>query len=98
MTLDLTSSFSTSDGKNYKMTKIDTSVPKTKGMAFWSNAANSSLCQYGGNSLGNFTSQNTIWTYTVRERSWDAQEESIQPTRLAYGGKLDISHHINARL
>lgn len=93
VTLDLTSASSTSDGKNYKMTKIDSLVPKIKDMAFWSNAANSTLYQYGGRYLDNVTSENTIWTYTVGDKSWDAQVGSIQPTRLEYGGMLDISHH-----
>lgn len=48
-----------------------------------------------GRYLGMVTSENTIWTYTVRDKSWNTQGGSIQPTRLEYGGTLDISHHTN---
>lgn len=86
VTLDLTSSFSTSEGKNYKMTKIDTDVPKVKDMALWSKADNTTLYQYGGRFLENITNENTIWTYTVGDKKWDKQDGTIQPTRLEYGG------------
>ncbi|OQE00228.1 hypothetical protein PENVUL_c056G09184 [Penicillium vulpinum] len=85
MTLDLTSSFSTSEGKNYKMTKIGAEVPKIKDMALWSNAENSTLYQYGGRFLENITSEDTIWTYTVKDKSWTKQDGTIQPSRLEYG-------------
>ncbi|CAG8021748.1 unnamed protein product [Penicillium salamii] len=85
VTLDLTSSFSTSEGKNYKMTKIDTDVPKIKDMALWSKADNTTLYQYGGRFLENITNENTIWTYTVGDKKWDKQDGTIQPTRLEYG-------------
>ncbi|KAF4769582.1 hypothetical protein HAV15_011346 [Penicillium sp. str.  len=85
VTLDLTSSFSTSEGKNYKMAKIDTDVPKIKDMAVWSNAENSTLYQYGGRFLENITSEDTIWTYTTKDRSWSKQDGTIQPSRLEYG-------------
>ncbi|CAI7635574.1 uncharacterized protein N7487_002539 [Penicillium crustosum] len=85
VTLDLTSSFSTSEGKNYKMAKIDTDVPKIKDMAVWSNADNSTLYQYGGRFLENITSEDTIWTYTTKDKSWSKQDGTIQPSRLEYG-------------
>ncbi|KAJ5648013.1 hypothetical protein N7490_004385 [Penicillium lividum] len=85
VTLDLTSSFSTSEGKNYKMSKIDATVPKVKDMALWSNAANTTLYQYGGRYLGSVTSENTVWTYTAKNESWNAQEGSVPPKRLEYG-------------
>jgi len=93
MTLDLTSSFSTSEGKNYKMTKIDTQVPKIKDMALWSNADNSTLYQYGGRFLENITSEDTIFTYTVKDKSWSKQDETIQPSRLEYGGGFKSNCH-----
>ncbi|KAJ5357420.1 hypothetical protein N7541_004578 [Penicillium brevicompactum] len=85
VTLDLTSSFSTSEGKNYKMTKIDTDVPKIKDMALWSKADNTTLYQYGGRFLENITNENTIWTYSVDDKTWAKQDGTIQPTRLEYG-------------
>jgi hypothetical protein len=88
VTLDLTSSFSVSEGKNYKMTKIDTDVPKIKDMALWSNAENSTLYQYGGRFLDNITSEDTIWTYAVKDKLWGKQDGTIQPSRLEYGGTL----------
>lgn len=93
MTLDLTSSFSTSEGKNYNMTKIDTDVPKIKDMAVWSNAENSTLYQYGGRFLENITSEDTIWTYTTKDKSWGKQDGIIQPSRLEYGGMLKFDHY-----
>ncbi|CAG7959708.1 unnamed protein product [Penicillium olsonii] len=85
VTLDLTSSFSTTEGKNYKMAKMDTEVPKVKDMALWSKADNTTLYQYGGRFLENITNENTIWTYTVGDKKWDKQDGTIQPTRLEYG-------------
>lgn len=93
VTLDLTSSFSTSEGKNYKMAKIDTDVPKIKDMAVWSNAENSTLYQYGGRFLENITSEDTIWTYTTKDRSWSKQDGTIQPSRLEYGGMLNLDRY-----
>lgn len=93
MTLDLTSSFSTSAGKNYKMTKIDTKVPKIKDMALWSNSKNTTLYQYGGRFLENITSENTIWTYKTEGKSWAKQDGTIQPSRLEYGGELKPNTH-----
>jgi hypothetical protein len=89
VTLDLTSSFLTSKGKNYKMSKIDTEVPKIKDMALWSTADNSTLYQYGGRYLENITDENTIWTYDVGDKTWGKQDGTIQPTRLEYGGTLN---------
>jgi hypothetical protein len=91
VTLDLTSSFETSEGKNYKMTKINTEVPKIKDMALWSNAANTTLYQYGGRFLENITSENTIWTYATKKKSWNKQDGTIQPSRLEYGGELEVN-------
>ncbi|CAI7613056.1 unnamed protein product [Penicillium bialowiezense] len=67
------------------MSKIDTDVPKIKDMALWSKADNSTLYQYGGRFLENITNENTIWTYTVGDKTWAKQDGTIQPTRLEYG-------------
>ncbi|KAJ5916588.1 hypothetical protein N7504_000603 [Penicillium tannophilum] len=86
VTLDLTSSFSTSEGKNYKMSKLPNSiVPKIKDMALWANAANTTLYQYGGRYLEDITTDNAIWTYNVNDKSWAAQEGSVQPAQREYG-------------
>ncbi|KAJ9488880.1 hypothetical protein VN97_g4406 [Penicillium thymicola] len=84
MTLDLTSSFSTPEGTNYKMTKIDTDVPNIRDMAVWSNAENSTLYQYGGRFMNNVTSEDTICTYTTKDKLRSKQDGTIQLSRLDF--------------
>ena len=79
------------------MTKIDTSVPKIKDMALWTNAANDTLYQYGGRYLENITTGTTVWTYNVQDKSWDAQQGSIQPTQLEAGGEFNVVQSTRVR-
>lgn len=72
------------------MSKIPNAiVPKIKDMALWANAANTTLYQYGGRYLENITTDNTIWTYNVKDESWATLEGSTQPAQREYGGMLD---------
>ncbi|KAE8422773.1 hypothetical protein BDV36DRAFT_309790 [Aspergillus pseudocaelatus] len=83
--LDLSSSFSTDDGSKYKMSLIDSKVPKIKGQALWSNQDNTTLFTYGGNSLDVTSADQGLWTYTIADGSWKLQQTSIQPVRLQGG-------------
>lgn len=85
MTIDLTSSFSTTDGSNYHLTKIDPTVPKVKNQAFWSNAANTTIYMYGGRYVSQSPVDSAIWQYSIQDGTWSMQQGSIQPTRLVYG-------------
>lgn len=84
--LDLSSSFSTDDGAKYKMSLVDSEVPKIKGQALWSDKANTTLFTYGGNYLDVASVDQGLWTYTIADGSWKLQQTSIKPVRLQGGG------------
>ncbi|KAE8163035.1 hypothetical protein BDV40DRAFT_264045 [Aspergillus tamarii] len=88
--LDLSSSFSTDDGSKYKMSLIDSKVPKMKGQALWSDKDNTTLFTYGGNYLDVTSVDQGLWTYTIADRSWKLQQTSIQPVRLQGGAYANV--------
>ena len=89
MTLDLSSSIlDLSDGSNYKLSPIDSSVPNVKDQALWPNLENSTLYMYGGRFAANTSTDNGPWTYTIKDDSWQLQPITVKPTRLVYGGRF----------
>lgn len=86
MTFDLRSPFSVDDGANYKMTLVDSVVPKVKQQALWGDQANTTLFMYGGRYVSNTTALPTTYTYSIEDEEWAAQQSSIQPNRLVNGG------------
>lgn len=95
MTLDLTSSFSTSDGSNYHLTKIDPTVPKVKNQALWPNPSNTTLYMYGGRYVSAQPVDEGIWIYSVQNGTWSLQQGSFAPTRLVYGSMLPFTPRQN---
>ncbi|KAF9894833.1 hypothetical protein FE257_004454 [Aspergillus nanangensis] len=83
--LDLTSAFSTDDGSKYRMSLVDSSVPKLKDQALWSDKANTTLYSYGGRGASDTSADEGLWTYTIKNQEWKLQQASIKPVRLVGG-------------
>lgn len=87
--LNLSSSFAIDDGAKYKMSLVDSKIPKIKDQAMWSNKGNTTLFTYGGRGVDNTTVDQGLWTYTIADGSWQLQQTSIKPVRLQGGAYVD---------
>lgn len=80
MEVDLSKPVDLSEGANYKMTTWPNQMIKLKDQAFWNNNKNDTIHLFGGRTLGGALSDDGIWEYSTKDKTWSRSPAGYRPS------------------